>query len=93
MVCALSDRIGTHPKFIVLGAKGQIQGIHSSPTPLSLILLSVDYSTSVITLLGGCLSLTQEGLALRAPLSTLAHCQVNPTLHYSNTPSFLKKMT
>jgi len=53
VACALLERIGTHPKFFALGAKGQIQGLHPSPTPLSLGELHVDFSTLVVTLLGG----------------------------------------
>ena len=46
MACDHSDSIGKNTQnSFALGAKGQIQGIHPSPTPLSLILLAVDYST------------------------------------------------
>ena len=31
ITCAYYQGIGTIPKFIILGAMGQIQGIHSSP--------------------------------------------------------------
>ena len=43
LACDLLDGIGSFSNIMSLGAKGQIQGIHPSPTTLSLILLSVDF--------------------------------------------------